>query len=153
MNQDFRDFFALLTRHGVEFVVIGGVAYNFHAPPRATKDIDLWVRPTPENAEALIRAIREFGFPTGELDADALLSDPGRVLILGRAPNRIDVLLRPKGVHWEETRGGQIPTQYGDVEIRILSLPDLIRSKRAAGRPQDLVDAANLERIAKRRAH
>jgi hypothetical protein len=51
VNSDFADFFALLNQHGVEFLVIGGVAYNFHAPPRATKDIDVWVRPTRTNLE------------------------------------------------------------------------------------------------------
>jgi hypothetical protein len=81
MNSDFRAFFALLQAHGVEFLLIGGVAYNFHAPPRATKDIDVWARPTRGNVTRLIEAIREFGFPVEALSVEELVGERGQVLI------------------------------------------------------------------------
>ena len=73
MNPDFEEFFRLLTDRGVEFLLIGGVAYNYYAPPRATKDIDVWVRPSAENVRRLIAAMSEFGFPIEGVTADGLL--------------------------------------------------------------------------------
>ena len=94
------EFFALLNTRSIEFLVIGGVAYNFYAPPRATKDVDIWVRPSADNAARLIDAIRDFGFPTEALSIEALTTQ-GQVVIMGRPPNRIDVLTRPAGLDWE----------------------------------------------------
>jgi hypothetical protein len=121
VNRDFAEFFALLNQHGVEFLIIGGVAYNFHAPPRATKHIDVWVRPTREN------------------------------LMIGRAPTRIDVLTRPDGLDWDGAWSRRMNTDYGDVPISVLAIEDLISSKRAAGRPRDLADVSMLERILARK--
>ena len=99
MNQDFKEFFRSLNAHGVECLIVGGVAYNFYAPPRATKDIDVWIRPTVENATRFLDALKAFGF-VHELDAKELV-ERDKVLILGRAPNRIDVLTRPDGLEWD----------------------------------------------------
>lgn len=72
MNQNFREFFASLNTQAVEFMVIGGVAYNFYAPPRATKDIDIWVGPARDNLQRMIATIAAFGFPTDELEIQDL---------------------------------------------------------------------------------
>jgi hypothetical protein len=149
MNEDFRDFFRLLNARSIEFLVIGGVAYNFHAPPRATKDIDIWVNPEADNLRRLVAAIREFGFPAHEIDIDDLARSE-RVLMLGRVPNRIDVLTRPRGVDFAEAWSRRVVAHYGDVPIGLLALDDLIAAKRAAARPQDLADAARLEKIRQR---
>lgn len=98
-NQDFKEFFALLNAKRVEFLPVGGAAFNYHAPPRATKDIDIWVHAAPDNLDRLLEAIREFGFPTDSLDVHDLGS-AARVLMLGRVPNRFDVLTAPTGVDW-----------------------------------------------------
>jgi hypothetical protein len=150
MNQDFRAFFALLNARNVEFLLIGGVAYNYHAPPRATRDIDIWVRPERGNVERLIQAIDEFGFPIAGLDTDDLTTSP-RVLMLGRVPNRIDILTRPDGPTWEEAWPRRVEASYGDVRIRVISCQDLIAAKRSVGRPRDLADAATLEEVERRR--
>jgi len=150
MNQDFCEFFALLNARNVEFLLIGGVAYNYHAPPRATKDIDIWVRPQRANLERLIAAIAEFGFPIDGLDVVDLESSE-RVLMLGRVPNRIDVLTRPKGPGWDEVWPHRVAATYGEVPIQLISAADLIAAKRAVGRPRDLADAATLEEIEERR--
>lgn len=149
MNEDFEEFFALLHRHGVDFLVIGGVAYNYHAPPRATKDIDVWVGPSQANLERLLRALAELGLDVVEVDVDALIQN-ARVLMIGRVPNRIDVLTRPDGLVWEEAWLRRIMVDYGTSPIGILSIADLILGKRAAGRPRDLADVAMLEKIVAR---
>jgi hypothetical protein len=146
VNKDFADFFALLNQHDVEFLIIGGVAYNFHAPPRATKDIDVWVRPTRSNLERFVRALGEFGLPTEAIDIDDL-EHAQRVLMIGRAPTRIDVLTRPDGLDWAGAWSRRMTTDYGDVPVSLLAIEDLIASKRAAGRPRDLADVAMLEKI------
>ncbi|HLT39202.1 MAG TPA: hypothetical protein VK034_23115 [Enhygromyxa sp.] len=146
MNSDFADFFALLNQHGVEFLIIGGVAYNFHAPPRATKDIDVWVRPTRDNLERLIHVLEAFGLPIEAIDIEDLEREQ-RVLMIGRAPTRIDVLTRPDGLDWAGAWSRRVTTDYGDVPVGLLAIEDLISSKRAAGRPRDLADVSTLEKI------
>jgi predicted nucleotidyltransferase len=146
MNQDFKEFFKSLNARGVEFLVLGGVAYNFYAPPRATKDIDVWIRPTVENATAFLAALAEFGF-AHELDAGELV-EKDKVLILGRAPNRIDVLTRPDGIEWGACWNRRVPSDYAGEPIAFLALEDLVASKVAAARDQDLVDVKKLRAIA-----
>jgi hypothetical protein len=149
MNPDFRDFFELLIRHGVSFAVIGGVAYNHYAPPRATKDIDIWVEPSPENVARLTAAIAAFGFPIDAIDQAALIDPRASVLMLGRVPNRIDVLTHPKGLEWAVAAPRLMTASYGGVAVPMIGLGDLITLKRAAARPRDLADAAELERVAR----
>jgi hypothetical protein len=146
MSSDLSEFFALLNSRAIEFIVIGGAAYNFYAPPRATKEVDIWVRPSAENVARLIDAIRDFGFPTEGLSVEGLTS-LGQVVIMGRPPNRIDVLPRPAGVEWETAWERRVLTEYEGVPVAILSMLDLISAKRAAGRPRDLADLAMLEKI------
>lgn len=151
MNEDFQGFFASLNAKQVRFLVIGGVAYNFYAPPRATKDIDVWVEPAPGNLARLKDAIAAFGFPTDDLDL-AELERTAKVLMLGRVPNRIDVLTRPTGVDWDGAWSRRRPSRYGTAEIHFIDRADLIAAKKAAGRPRDLADVATLEAIARRDA-
>jgi hypothetical protein len=146
MNQDFKEFFRSLNARGVEFLIVGGVAYNFYAPPRATKDIDVWLRPTVENVTAFLTALREFGF-AHDLDATELV-EKDKVLILGRPPNRIDVMTRPDGVSWDACWSRRVPSDYAGEPIAYLAIEDLLASKVAAGRDQDLVDAKKLRAIA-----
>jgi len=140
----------LLNARGIEYLLIGGVAYNFHAPPRATKDLDLWVRPTRENMVRLIEAIREFGFPTTDLQVDDLVENR-RVLMLGRVPYRLDLLTSPVGLQWASAWRRRVAGKYDGVPLPILSVRDLIAAKRAAGRPRDLADVDVLARIASKR--
>ncbi|MBI3268129.1 MAG: hypothetical protein HYZ53_03840 [Planctomycetes bacterium] len=134
----------------VEYLLIGGVAYNYHAPPRATKDLDVWVRPVRENLVSLLLAIREFGFPTTGLSVDELATKT-KVLMLGVPPNRIDILTRPTGLDWDGAWARKSAAAYDDVPVWLLDIADLIRAKRAAARPRDLADVASLEEIVRRR--
>lgn len=146
MNRDFEEFFALLNARRIEYLIIGGVAYNYHAPPRATKDIDVWVRPQGENLKRLLETIAEFGFPTDTVDLAELENAP-RVLMLGRVPYRIDILTRPDGLDWEGASAARVEGRYGETPVFYLSRKDLIANKRAAGRPRDLADVATLEEM------
>lgn len=147
-NQDFKEFFELLHAQKVEFLIIGGVAYNHYASPRGTKDIDVWVAPRVDNCARLISALDAFGFPTGALDAAGMASSDS-VYVLGKAPNRIDILTQPGGVAWPEAWERRTLSDYDGAPISILSLSDLIAMKRHAGRPQDLVDVEKLEEARK----
>lgn len=148
-NQDFREFFELLHDRKVDFLIIGGVAYNHYASPRGTKDIDVWVAPNEDNCARLIAALDAFGFPTGALNA-ATMASSDSVYILGKAPNRIDILTQPGGVEWSEAWPRRTLSDFDGVPVAIVSMEDLAAMKRHAGRPQDLVDVGKLERLKSR---
>ncbi len=101
LSRDFKEFIALLNEHEVRYLVVGGYAVAFHGYPRYTKDIDVWVELSPENAARIVRALEEFGFGSLGLDTgDFLESD--QIIQLGYPPNRIDILTTLKGITFDE---------------------------------------------------
>lgn len=145
VNPDFRDLFAALNAAGAEYLLVGGYALAVHAAPRFTKDLDVWVNPTPENAARVHEALRRFGAPLGELRIDDL-SSLGVVFQLGVPPNRIDVLTAIDGVSFPEAWPERLDTAYGEQRVSVISRRHLVMNKRATGRAQDLLDAEVLER-------
>lgn len=145
VNRDFSDLFAGLNAEGAEFLVIGGYALAAHGAPRFTKDLDLWIRATPENAQRVWRALDGFGAPLGNLELQDLHT-PGVVFQIGIAPNRIDVLTSADGVEFEAAWARRMEGQYDGHPVPILGKEDLIANKRAAGRTQDLADIEALQR-------
>ena len=146
LDADLRALLALLTEHRVEYLVVGGHAVAFHGYPRFTEDLDLYVRAEPDNASRVIAALEAFGFASlGLTIADFVADD--RVVQLGRAPNRVDFLTRLRGVDFEGAWARRVGGELGDVAVWILSRSDLLKNKRATGRPQDLADAAALEAL------
>lgn len=145
-NPDFRDLLFELSAAQAEFLVVGAYAVMVHTEPRYTKDLDVWVRPTPENALRVRQALSRFGAPLGELTIDDL-SSAGTIFQMGVAPNRIDILTSIEAVDFEEAKAASSTIAYGDVQVPVLSVEHLLRNKRAVGRPQDLVDVARLERV------
>ena len=136
LPQDFRDMLGLLDSCGVEFLLVGGLALAAHAEPRATKDMDLWIHATPQNAQRLFEALSKFGAPThGTKPED--FATPGTFLQLGVPPARIDLLTAIKGVVFSEAWPRRVRARLKGVEVPVLSLPDLLANKRAVGRPQD----------------
>ncbi len=150
LPQDFRDMLGLLDSCGVEFLLVGGLALAVHAEPRATKDMDLWVHPTPENARRLFKALEQFGAPTHGTRPDDF-STPGTFLQLGVPPVRIDLLTAIEGVDFAAAWKRRVHGALDGVRVPVLSVRDLLANKRAVGRPQDLVDVAQLEALAKGR--
>ena len=147
LNQDFLDMLRALGDAGVEFLLVGAHAMAVHGVPRATGDIDLWVRPTPENARRVLLALRSFGAPVeahgvGESD----FAVEGTVYQLGLPPRRIDLLTQISGVGFEEGWTSRVEVTIAGRAVGVLGRDALLKNKRAAGRDKDLVDARLLER-------
>jgi len=143
-NRDFRDLFAELNASGADYLVVGAHALAAHGHVRATKDLDVWVRPTLENAERVYAALGAFGAPLGEL-AVADLAAAGVTFQIGLAPVRVDVITSIDGVTFEEAWPERVSSRYGDQPVQVLSRRHLIQNKRATGRLQDLADIERLE--------
>jgi hypothetical protein len=122
---------------------VGGHAVAFHGYPRFTGDIDFWIDTSPENAALVADVVRDFGFASLHIDA-ADFSAPDRIIQLGRAPHRIDILTSITGVSFPEAWQTRIPTNIGQLEISVISKELLVRNKLATGRPQDLADVKRM---------
>lgn len=144
LNRDFRDRLAEFNVQGVEYLVVGAHALAAHGHVRATKDLDVWVRPDAENAKRVIIALKEFGAPLHDL-TEADLATPGTMFQLGLPPLRIDVITAIDGVSFDEAWPARLLTKFLDQPTAVLSREHLIRNKRAAGRAQDLADVEWLE--------
>ncbi len=126
---------------------------RFYGAPRFTGDIDILVRPTPENASKIIDALDAFGFGSLGLKAEDF-EQLGRVVQLGVPPVRIDLVTSLTGVTWEEAWIGEEPGKYGEVAVYYLGREQLVRNKRALGRKKDLADLEALgEHVTRRRHH
>ena len=144
MYRDFRDLIAEFNDHRVEFLVVGAHALAAHGHVRATKDLDVWVRPTATNAERVIEALRAFGAPLHDLTS-ADLTVQGTVFQIGVAPVRIDILTSISGVTFADAWTERVATTFADQKVAVLSRKLLIVNKRASGRLQDLADVERLE--------
>jgi len=146
VEKDFKEFIALLNRSEVRYLVIGGFAYSFYAEPRFTKDIDILIEPSKENAKKILEAIKEFGFTDVDLSSKDFLK-PGQIIQLGVAPLRIDIVTSIKGVEFSAAWKNRVTGRFGDIDAHFISKEDLIKNKRALGRKQDLADIEKLEKI------
>lgn len=149
MNPDFRDLLSAFNAHGVDYLVVGAYALAAHGRVRATGDLDIWVRPAPDNAIRVLKALTAFGAPLHDLTV-ADLSQPGVVFQVGVAPLRIDILTGIDGVEFADAWPARVMTRFSDQPVAVLSVEHLIRNKRAAGRAQDLADLEWLEHPDKR---
>lgn len=153
-NRDFSELLSGFNVAGVRYLVVGAHALAFHDEPRFTKDLDIWVESGVENATRVWGALHRFGAPLKGINKDDF-STEGIVYQMGVPPNRIDVLTGISGVRFEAAWKRRVKTSFGGVPIHILGRSDLIRNKRASGRPQDLLDVQSLtkrrHRAAKRR--
>jgi predicted nucleotidyltransferase len=147
---DFRDLLIELSDAGAEFVVVGGYAVAFYGHPRATKDLDILVRPTDLNAKRVYRALAAYGAPLDAFEvAEADFAEYGGVLQIGLPPRRIDILNRATGVTFDEAAAEGNTFEIDGRAIRVIGLQALLTNKRAAAREQDLADVAALTRNTK----
>jgi hypothetical protein len=147
MNPDFLDLLRSLLGADVRFMVVGAYAVGVHGRPRATKDLDVWVEPSVENAPKVIKALVDFGAPLMGLTAKDI-ETPGVGLQVGMEPLRIDVLTKISGPSFTEAWLSHVEAQFSeDVRCPVIGLDSLLANKRAAGRPQDLADVAALEKL------
>ena len=148
LHKDLREFIELLNSHGVEYVVVGGHAVAFHGYPRYTGDIDFLVRPTEENVSRIVAVLEGFGF-SGAHELKASLTQPEKIIQLGRPPHRIDILTSASGVDFEEVWNQAISAELDGLPVRFPDLRSLLKNKRASGRPKDLADVDELEKVVK----
>ena len=146
LNEDYKDMLQALVDEKVSFLLVGAYALAAHGYPRATMDIDIWVRPSPDNADAVLRAIRRFGAPLHNL-TKADLEKEDTVFQIGVAPRRIDIITAASGLSYEEASSHAIAVEIEGITVRIPSVNDLIRNKRASGRTKDIADAEALEEL------
>lgn len=143
LNRDFREFAESLAAHRVEYLVVGGYALAAHGHPRYTGDIDFWVRPSADNLERLILALRDFGFGSLGLVAADFASDT--VVQLGQPPRRIDLLTSIDGVNFDDCYQRKDVVDAGGLRLNIIGLEDFKANKRATGRLKDLADLESLD--------
>lgn len=144
LNQDFKEFIQSLNDNGVRYLVVGGYAVAFHGYPRYTKDFDVWIEMSAENAARMVAALEQFGFASLGLKAEDFLI-PDQIIQLGYPPNRIDILTTLPGVEFSECYPSRIVVEIEGVPLNFIDLENLKRTKRASGRLQDLADLENLE--------
>ena len=150
LNDDFLDLLSALQGADVRFMIVGAYAVGVHARPRATKDLDVWIEASVENARKVVLALKVFGAPLDEV-GEGDFARAGTGFMMGIPPHRIDILTQISGVSFEAAWENRFVAAVGPrLRCPFIGLADLIRNKRAAGRDQDLVDADVLESVARR---
>ncbi|WP_454061100.1 nucleotidyltransferase [Candidatus Nitrospira salsa] len=144
MNRDFVEMLFALNETGADFMIVGAHAVAAHGQPRATGDLDIWVRSTADNADRVFSALKQFGAPLANLSTKDL-SHPNIVFQIGVAPSRIDVLTSITGVVFEEAWKNKIEITIEDLTVFCIGKNDLLVNKKATGRPKDLADVDSLE--------
>ena len=144
LNPDFKEFIASLNAHKARYLVIGGYAVALHGHPRYTNDLDVWVETSQENADRLVKALEEFGFGSLGLTAADFL-EPDQIIQLGYPPARIDLITTVAGVSFEACYPVREEIEIEEVQVSFIDRENLKKSKRAAGRLQDLADLEQLE--------
>jgi hypothetical protein len=148
LNEDFRDLLVLLVDAAVDFVIVGAYALAFHGAPRASGDIDVFVRPTPENARRLVSALSRFGAPLATAGVTAAdLSQPGTVYQIGLPPRRIDLMTAITGVTFDEAWASRISAEVDGRAVSFIGRAALLKNKEATGRPKDAADVARLRKL------
>ena len=144
LNQDFQEFIQSLNDNQVRYLVVGGYAVALHGHPRYTKDIDVWIEISPDNAKKMVKALDQFGFASLGLKEDDFLV-PDQIIQLGYPPSRIDVISTLEGVDFETCYAARVEVVIDGTLVNFIDLENLKKNKRAAGRPQDLADLEHLQ--------
>lgn len=143
MNSDFKDLLRAFSEEEVRYLIVGGYAFAEHVEPRYTKDLDVWIERTPENADRVLAALRSFGAPLRELSKDDLTS-PGTFYQIGLPPNRIDIITQLEEMDFGSCWRRRKSVSLGEISVDYISLDDLIENKERTARPHDLADAEYL---------
>jgi hypothetical protein len=142
-NEDFKDLFRLLNEEHVDYLVVGAHAVIYYTEPRYTKDMNVWIAPTTDNAKRIWKALSQFGAPLANINMDDFTNED-LVYQIGLAPNRIDILMGISGVEFEEANKNRVKSTYAGETIYLLSKNDLIKAKKASNRKQDQLDLEKL---------
>ena len=144
MNRDFSELLLAFNANQVEYLIVGAHALAAYGHVRATKDLDVWIRPSDENSERVLKAITEFGAPLGGL-TKADLTTTGTIFQIGIEPLRIDVITEIDGVDFADAWPERLSAKFGGVAVFVISKHHLIANKKKTGRLQDLADVEKLE--------
>jgi len=150
MNSDLIELLGIFAREKIKYLIIGGYAVSFHAEPRYTKDIDLFIATDRENAQAVYQALAEFGAPLEDVTPEDF-GNPEYYYMIGVAPNRIDIMMGIPGLEFSSAWGNRVEVEIDGVTMYYISRDDLLTAKRASGRDQDLLDVKALEEAKKLR--
>lgn len=144
LNKDFREFIASLNENSVRYLIVGGYAVGFHGYPRYTKDLDVWIEVSHENAENVVKALNQFGFGAIGFKADDFLQ-PNEFTQLGYPPNRIDIITSCEGIDFSSCYENKMQIEIDSLKINFIDYENLLKNKLTVGRLQDLADVSNLK--------
>ncbi|MCI0495994.1 nucleotidyltransferase [candidate division KSB1 bacterium] len=144
LNQDYKEMLSILLENKVDFLLVGAYAMAAHGYPRATADLDIFIRPDVENAKKVYKALADFGAPMDSVTIGDF-EKPGTIFQIGVIPRRIDVINEIDGVLYEEADKDKVIVDIEGLKVPIISKPKLIINKKAAGREKDRLDAIRLE--------
>lgn len=142
-QKDFKELLELFNKHKVEYVIVGAYALAFHGCPRYTGDLDILVKPDPNNAKRILKAIKDFGFESLNLNVEDLSSQE-KVIQLGVPPIRIDILTSITGVTWKQVSANRAIGKYGNVTVCFIGKNELITNKKSIGCHKDLADIESI---------
>jgi hypothetical protein len=141
LPEDLKQLLVAFNASGVEYLVVGGYAVGIHAEPRATKDLDLFIRSDIANSEAVYRALEMFGAPLAGLTPADFRNDPKCIFQIGQPPARVDILQSIDGIEFDEAWRDRTEVQLEGISTQAISAEHLIRNKLQSGRMRDLADA------------
>ena len=136
----FKELLRSLNEHQVKYLIVGAYAVMKYTEPRYTKDLDIWIEPTRENARRVFAALKEFGAPLSDVTPEDF-TKTDLIFQLGLAPHRVDILMAVEGLDFAKAWERQVQASFEDLTMIVVCKEDLLISKEAAGRPQDLIDA------------
>ncbi len=146
LNSDFRDILSAFSEEMVEFMLVGAYAVAVHGLPRATGDIDLWIKSSESNAVRMCAALSKFGAPLSHLSKRDFMN-PDTEVQLGVSPRRIDILTKITGVDYQDADSQKLMIEIEGIQVPVIGLSHLIQNKKSVGRPQDIADVARLEQL------
>jgi hypothetical protein len=145
MERDFKDMLSAFSDEKVEYLLVGAHAMAVHGCPRATQDIDFWVRPSPQNAKRVFRALAVFGAPLESVAAQDF-ENPGTIFQIGLPPLRIDIITSIDGVEFDEAWQNRLEIVLDGLAAMVIGREELLKNKKSTGRPKDIGDAKLLEK-------
>ena len=143
-SSEFRELLSLFEKYKIRYLVVGGYAVMKYSEPRFTKDLDLWIATDRNNAYSVYAALKEFGAPLENLTSNDFTKQDYFYQI-GMPPLRVDIMMYIPGVEFEEAWKNRETVELNNLMISFISRSDLIRSKEASGRPQDIIDIDKLK--------
>jgi predicted nucleotidyltransferase len=145
-SSNFKELLKKLNEHDVKFLIVGAYAVMKYTEPRYTKDLDIWVEPSPTNADQVFKALADFGAPMDGVTPQDFTNQE-LIFQIGIEPHRIDVLMAVKGLQFAEAWSQRVTSEFDGERMTLVSKDDLLVAKEAMARPQDLLDAAALRRV------